>query len=131
MLQAVSERVMAGAVLGALLVGTITWMVLLWWQWRRGRTLFDRRQMLLRAGGGLVMLILWLLLGALLLVVRPLEQPRQALLLFYSALAVTLVLPFLALLDLRLLRLNRAREERQLTEDFRRTFSRPLGRDEP
>ena len=105
-------------VLGLLLTGTVTALLVLWWQWRRGRTLLDRRQVGLRLLGGTLVAAIWLLLGAMLLAIRPLEQPLTFLSCFYVALGLAAVLPGVAWLDLRCLRRNRHRAEQRLTEDF-------------
>lgn len=116
-------RASAALVLGLLATATVVAMVLLAHQWVRGRSLLNRRQVLLRSAAGGVLLGVWFLLGLMLLRIRPLEQPQEFLVCFYSTLLLCVLLAVLAAVDLRVMRIRQRGARRKLAEDFQRLQS--------
>ncbi len=112
------HRDLAALVLGLLISATVSGLLVLVRQQARGVGVLLPRQVQLRLLGGLLLLAIWGLLGFLLLGLKPLEQPEVFLFCFYVTLLLTCVLPFLALLDLRLLSLSRLRAEMRLSEEY-------------
>ncbi|MCC7493833.1 MAG: hypothetical protein IT204_15870 [Fimbriimonadaceae bacterium] len=123
-------RDLTAVVLGLLITGTVTALVAMLRQHARGRLVIDQRQVLLRAVGSLLMIVLWCLVGLLLLGVDPRERPKLFLLCFYLTLLLACGLPFVALLDLRLLSLNKLRAEMRLTEEYIRACAPTVPRHE-
>ena len=103
--------------LGLLSTGTLTALVIMVRQHRAGRLVIDRRQVRVRVTGGLVLLAVWLLLGVLMLALDPLTQRREWVACFGAVMLLCVLLCALAMLDLRLLMLNRLRAESRLASE--------------
>lgn len=113
--------------LGLLATATLTGLGIMLRQWQAGRLVIDRRQLRVRLTGGLVLLAIWVLLGALLVGIDPLSQRRPWVGCFGAVLLLCVLLLMLAMLDMRLLVLNRLRAESRLASETAKLWKQ--GRD--
>lgn len=125
----VEQRLAATWVLGLLTALTVSWMLILVRGWQTNRLLIDRRQLAARLLGLVALVGIWVLLGCMLLYLDPRTQVRALLLCFGGTLALTLLLAVVALVDWRLLRLQRLAREARLELEVSRSCAR-LGRGE-
>lgn len=114
--------------LGLLATATLTALGIMLRQWQAGRLVIDRRQLRVRLTGGIVLLAIWVLLGVLMLGLDPVAQ-RVAWVGCFGAVLLLCVLLFgLAMLDMRLLLLNRLRAESRLASETAKLWRQ--GRDD-